>query len=124
MVKSQNNYNTGINIDSLSVDELVDLNKRVVSRIKELNLQKQAQAALKFRMGDIVSFVKTDDNVKIVGLVLSTKKTKITILTENGKQWTVSPALLSPEEKPSKKLLKLLDSIFPKAMQFKVTARK
>jgi len=108
----------------LSMDELVDLNKRVISRMKELNSQTQAKAALKFRMGDIVSFVKSDDDVKEVGLILSIRKTKITILTENGKQWTVSPALLSPEEKPSKKLLKLLDSIFPKAMKFKVSTRR
>ena len=124
MVKKKNNYNTSINIDSFSMDELVELNKRIISRIKELNSQKQAQAALKFRMGDIVSFVKTDDHVKVVGLILSIKKTKVCILTETGSQWTVSPVLLSPEEKPSKKLLKLLDSIFPKAMQLKVSARK
>ena len=123
MVKNQNNYNTSINIDILSMDELLELNKRVISRMKELNSQKQATAALKFRMGDIVSFVKTDDNVKVVGLILSVRATKITILTETGKQWTVSPSLLSPEEKPSKKLLKLLDSIFPKAIQFKVSTR-
>lgn len=113
-----------INIENLSIEELVGLNKKIISRMKELNSQKQAKAALKFRMGDIVSFVKTDDNVKEVGLILSIRKTRITILTENGKQWTVSPALLSSEEKPSKKLLKLLDSVFPKAVQFKVSTRK
>ena len=108
----------------LSMDELVDLNKRVISRMKELNSQTQAKAALKFRMGDIVSFVKTDDNAKIIGFIISIQKTKISILTETGSQWTVSPAFLTPEEKPSKKLLKLLDSFFPKAMKFKVSTKR
>ena len=111
MANNHHNDKAEININALSMDELLDLNKRIVSRLKEINAQEQAKAASQFRMGDIVSFVKTDDNIKVTGFILSIRKTKISILSETMKKWTVSPALLSLEQKPSKKLLKLREEI-------------
>jgi nucleoid DNA-binding protein len=117
MTKNRHNSSVEINIDSLSMEELAELNKRIINRLKELNSQKQVQAASQFRIGDIVSFLKTDNNTKIIGFIISIRKTRIKIITETSDTWTVSPALLRPENKPSKKLLQLLDSFIPKTLQ-------
>jgi len=112
-----------VNIENLTVQELIELNGQIINRIKELRKQEQARAASQFRLGDVVSFTHKD-NQKIIGFILSVRKTKISILTEENEQWTVSPGLLSPEEAPSKKLLKLLEEIFPKSMRVGFTIRK
>ena len=124
MAKDHHNHKAGINIDALSMDDLLELNKRVVSRLKEINAQEQAEAASRFRIGDMVSFAKTGDNAKVTGFILSIRKTKISILTEDNEQYTVSPTLLSPEEAPSKKLLKLVEEIFPKTVRAGFSVRK
>lgn len=115
----KNHPPTVINLDDLSMDQLIDLNKRVVRRLKDLNTQQQTQAAAQFRIGDIVSFLDTDHK-KVVGFIVSIQKTKINILSETGNKWSVSPVLLSPEEKPSKALLKLLESFIPHQFQGKI----
>ena len=112
-----------VNIENLTVQELIELNGQIINRIKELRKQEQVRAVSQFRLGDVVSFTHKY-NQKIIGLILSVRKTKISILTEDNEQWTVSPGLLSPEEAPSKKLLKLLEEIFPKAMRASFPTKK
>lgn len=102
----------GINIENLSIDDLVELNKKVVCRIKELRAQRQFKAAAQFRMGDVVSF-PNKHNKKVTGFITSIRKATISVLTETNEQWNVSATLLTPEKKPSKKLLALLNEIFP-----------
>jgi hypothetical protein len=111
-----------INIEHLSADDLMELNKKIVSRIKELKAQEQFKAAARFRMGDVVSF-SDKNNVKTTGFITSIRKSTISVLTENNEHWNVSASLLTPEEKPSKKMLALLESILPPALQINVSQR-
>lgn len=108
-----------INIENLSVKDLLELNKKIISRVKELKAQEQLKAAERFRMGEVVSF-QSRDSGKITGIIMSMRKTKISILTEDNEKWTVSPALLTPEKTPSKKLLKFLGELFPPSLGFRV----
>jgi hypothetical protein len=112
-----------INIDGLSIAELVELNKKVVARVKALQVQERLEAASQFKIGDVVSFYGKE-KAKITGIVLSIKKTKATILTEKGQQWTVSPVLLAIEKEPSKKLLKVKEDLFPKGLVLQFPIKK
>ncbi len=107
-----------IDIEHLSTEALIELNKKIVSRIKELRAQEQFKAAAQFRMGDVVSF-PNNDKVKTTGFIISIRKSTISVLTENNERWNVSATLLTPEEKPSKKILTLLNEILPPTLQNK-----
>jgi len=77
-----------VNIENLSVKDLLELNKKIISRVKELRAQEQLKAAERFRVGEVVSF-QDRDNGKITGIIISMRKTKISILTEDNEKWTV-----------------------------------
>lgn len=111
-----------INIEPLNVEELIELNKKIISRIKDLRAQEQLKVAAQFRIGDLVSF-QNRDHLKITGVIISVRKAKISILTENNERWDVSPALLTPEEAPSKKLLKLFEDMLLKSVRVSVGKR-
>ncbi|MGV8948487.1 MAG: hypothetical protein ACOH2E_03865 [Candidatus Paracaedibacter sp.] len=110
-------------IENLTVQELIDLNEKVIRRLKELKSQEERKAATQFRINDIVSFT-TRDNKKIIGFVTSTRKSKISIFTEDNEKWNVPPTILSPEEKPSKKLLKILEDLLPPSVCVKASTRQ
>ena len=112
-----------VNIENLTIQELIELNGQIINRIKELRKQEQVKAASQFRIGDLVSFIGKD-KIKIIGFILSVRTTKISLLTEDNEQWTVSPDLLTPEEAPSKKLLGLMEEIFPKSVRVGFPLRK
>jgi hypothetical protein len=72
---------------------LLYLNRMVVER---LNLLAQAKSTLQlaqFAEGDRVSFTANDGTIKNVRVMRLNKKT-VSLLTNDGQQWKVSPALL------------------------------
>ena len=105
-----------IDIEHLSIETFIELDKKIVSRIKELRAQEQFKAAAQFRIGDVVSF-PNNDKVKTTGFIISIRKSTISILTENNERWNVSATLLTPEEKPPKRLITLLNEILPPILQ-------
>jgi hypothetical protein len=82
-----------MNIDHLSYEELADLNRRVVQRLRQMQGQQRQSAMLAFQPGDMVSF-DTDRGRKIAVMVKYNQKT-VTILTNDGERWNVSPSLLT-----------------------------
>ena len=90
-----------IEIDKLTEAELIELNHRVVARLRFLN-QKRAHAhMLEFSIGECVAFQTAEGSSKVGMLTRYNKKT-VTVITENGEQWNVSPLLLRKAE-PSEK---------------------
>lgn len=87
----------GINIDLLSEAELVDLNNRIVARLRFLGQMRSHSAMLDFRIGEKVKFQPTGRPVLIGTLTRYNKKT-VTVITETGEHWNVAPGLLSPLE--------------------------
>jgi hypothetical protein len=83
-----------IDIDGLSLEELVQLNHRIVERIKMLRAMQAHVDMMAFNLGARVSF-ETQDGREFGTLVKYNRKT-VTVLTEDGRQWRVSPGLLSP----------------------------
>jgi len=83
-----------IDIDSLSYDELFELNYKIVERLKFLDLMHTHKEMMQFSSGDQVCFEAPGRNKQFGTLVKYNKKT-VTVITESGQKWNVSPHLLS-----------------------------
>lgn len=83
-----------IDIDSLSEDQLIQLNHRVIARLKFLESMHAHAEMFQFNIGQKVSFQPSGRDRQIGALIKYNKKT-VTILTESGQRWNVSPHLLS-----------------------------
>ena len=83
-----------INIDELTFEELLELNQRVVARLKFLESMQAHVDMMAFKPGARVSF-DTLDGRQLGTLVKYNRKT-VTVLTESGQRWNISPHLLSP----------------------------
>lgn len=83
-----------IDIDDFVEEELVALNHRIVERLKYLESYHTHQEMMKFSPGSKVSFHPSGREPLIGTLVKFNKKT-VTVMTESGQKWNVSPHLLS-----------------------------
>jgi hypothetical protein len=82
-----------IDIDRLSEPELIDLNRRIVERLRFLSQMRDHSAMLEFRIGDRVGF-QTDRMQTIHGIITRYNKKTVSIIADDGRRWTVSPGLL------------------------------
>ena len=82
-----------INIDGLSEAELIDLNHKIVARLRMLAQLRAHSAMLEFRVGDRVSF-QPDGRGLQIGVLSQYNRKTVTVITEQGERWNVSPALL------------------------------
>jgi|SRR5580658_7796067 hypothetical protein len=85
-----------IDIDKLSEAELVDLNRRIVERLRFMHQARAHVAMLQFRIGERVSF-QPDGRERIFGIVTRYNKKSVSVLATDGCGWKVSPSLLTPE---------------------------
>ena len=81
-----------INIDQLSIEELVALNHRVIARIKLLEQRSTMNSMVKFNVGSRVSF-DPDGSIRTGTLIKFNPKT-VVVLTDDGQRWKVSPHFL------------------------------
>lgn len=82
-----------IDIDSLTEAELVDLNNRIVERMRFLHQARSHKRMLDFRIGDRVSF-QPEGRTMVVGILTRYNKKTVTVITEVGERWNVAPSLL------------------------------
>lgn len=82
-----------IDIDQLSYDELVDLNHRVVERLRFLDQMRAHSAMLEFRIGERVVF-QPHGEAPLYGTLTKYNRKTVTVTTDNGQQWRVPPGLL------------------------------
>lgn len=82
-----------INIDKLTEKELIDLNHRVVERLKFLGSIRAHSEMMEFSVGEKVSFLSSRRE-EITGVLVKYNKKTVTVLTEDGQKWNVSPHLL------------------------------
>jgi hypothetical protein len=83
-----------IDIDSMSYDELFKLNHKIVERLKFLDSMHTHKEMMQFSPGDQVCFEPAGRGKQFGTLVKYNKKT-VTVITESGQKWNVSPHLLS-----------------------------
>ena len=82
-----------IDIDKLTEEELIDLNNRVVARLRFLNQMRAHSQMLDFRIGDRVTF-QPDGRPPLFGIITRYNKKTVTVIVDGGQQWNVAPGLL------------------------------
>jgi hypothetical protein len=82
-----------IDIDHLTEAELVDLNHRVVERLRFLSQMRSHKRMLDFRIGDRVSF-QPEGRPMIFGTLTRYNKRTVTVIADGGERWNVAPGLL------------------------------
>ncbi len=89
-----------VDIDKLTEPELIDLNRRIVERLRFLQQMRAHKQMLAFKIGDRVAF-RADGRGAVEGMLTRYNRKSVTIITDDGHQWNVSPALLSRAAVPS-----------------------
>ncbi len=82
-----------INIDHLTEAELIDLNHRIVQRLRLMSQVHAHKAMLEFRIGDRVAF-ESQDGAPVFGILTRYNKKSVTVITDDGQRWNVSPRFL------------------------------
>jgi hypothetical protein len=83
-----------IDIDRLSEAELVDLNHRIVARLRFLRQMRAHSEMLEFKIGDRVAF-RPPGEAAVAGMLTRYNRKTVTVITDEGRQWNVSPGVLS-----------------------------
>ena len=82
-----------IDIDKLSEEELIDLNHRIVERLRFLGQMRTHSKMLDFRIGDRVTF-QPEGRSPLVGMLTRYNKKTVTVITDSGQHRNVAPGLL------------------------------
>ncbi len=87
-----------IDIDQLTEEELIELNHRIVERLKFFESYHTHNEMMQFSPGEQVTFEPPGRGRQIGTLVKFNQKT-VTVITESGHKWNVSPHLLNKLKK-------------------------
>ena len=88
-----------INIDQLTEAELIELNHRIVARLKFLREMRAQAQMLDFSIGVRVCF-QPDGYPLVTGILTKYNRKTVSVLSDQGQRWNVSPGLLRRAEKP------------------------
>ena len=86
-----------IDIDKLTEAELIELNHRIVERLRFLEQMRAHGTMLEFSLGERVTFTP-EGRPPVTGMLVKYNKKTVTVITEEGQRWKVSPSLLSKAE--------------------------
>jgi hypothetical protein len=89
-----------IDIDKLTETELLDLNHRIVARLRLLHEMRAHHEMLEFRIGDRVAFHPPGQG-HVEGMVTRYNRKTVTVITDEGRQWNVSPGMLRKAMPPT-----------------------
>jgi hypothetical protein len=82
------------NIDSLSEEDLIELNHKIVARLRFLSQMRTHSAMLDFRIGERVKF-RPSGRQDLFGILTQYNKKTVTVISDSGEHWNVAPGLLS-----------------------------
>jgi hypothetical protein len=88
-----------IDIDHLTEAELMQLNRRIIERLRFLQQMRSHARMLEFNLGDRVSF-QPDGYPVLTGIIIRYNKKTVTVATESHGQWRVAPNLILAAETP------------------------
>jgi hypothetical protein len=77
-----------IDINKLTEPELVDLNNRIVARLRFLQQMRAHASMLEFSLGERVSF-QPEGHPVLFGVITKYNRKSVTVITETGQHWTV-----------------------------------
>jgi hypothetical protein len=82
-----------IDIDALTESELIDLNHRIVARLRFLRQLDAHATMLEFRIGERVTF-HPDGRPPLTGMITRYNKKTVSIVTDDGQRCNVAPHFL------------------------------
>jgi hypothetical protein len=82
-----------VDIDNLTEAELIDLNHRIVERLRFLSQMRAHSEMLDLRIGERVTF-HPDGRPQLFGIVTRYNRKTVTVITDMGQHWNVAPRLL------------------------------
>ncbi len=83
-----------IDIDHLPEQELIDLNHKIISRLRFLREMRSHVEMMNFRIGEKVRFHPAG-HPEITGTLTRYNKKSVTVIAEDGMRWNVHPSFLS-----------------------------
>ena len=81
-----------INLEKLTEDELLALNRRIIERLKHIQQHKTLDSMIKFEVGQRVGF--DPDGRMRVGVLIKFNPKTVVVLTDDGQRWKVSPQFI------------------------------
>jgi hypothetical protein len=105
-----------INIDHLTEAELIDVNHRIVQRLRLTSQVHAHKAMLEFRIGDRVTF-EPKGGVPVFGILTRYNKKSVTMVTDDGHLVERVPELLAAagtkpgQQRHKRRPRQLLDSV-------------
>ncbi len=91
-----------IDIDKLTEKELIDLNHKIVERLKFIESMRVHSEMLEFSVGEKVCF-HPPGRGEVVGILVKYNKKTVTVITGEGQKWNVSPLLLEKTKESRQK---------------------
>jgi hypothetical protein len=91
-----------IDINQLTEAELVDLNNRIVARLRFLRQMHAHAEMLEFKIGDRVSF-QPRGRTPVVGMLTRYNQKTVTVITDSGERWNVAPQFLRPADESERR---------------------
>ena len=82
-----------IDMDNLTESELVELNRLIVERLRFMEQMRVHRTMMTFSVGERVQF-HSNAGILIKGVITRYNRKTVTIITDDNRQWTVSPSLL------------------------------
>ena len=89
-----------LDIDGLTEAELIDLNRKIVERLRLLQQMRAHKTMLEFRIGDRVAF-RADGPGLVEGMLTRYNRKSVTVITDDGHQWNAASGLLSRAAAPA-----------------------
>jgi hypothetical protein len=83
-----------MDIDQLTEAELIALHHRIVERLRFLEQMRAHGTMLAFNIGERVTFTPKGQP-PLTGMVVKYNQKTMTVITDDGQRWNVSPSLLS-----------------------------
>ena len=82
-----------IDLTRYTEEELVELSRRIVERIRALRQGRCRERMAEFKVGDRVRF-QPDCGHEVVGTIVRLKQKSVTIVSSDGPQWRVAPVFV------------------------------
>lgn len=101
-----------IDINKLSEAELVDLNNRIAERLRFLRQVRTHEQMLQFTIGERVTFYPEGQD-PVVGMLTRYNRKTVTVITDDGQRWNVSPRFLRKAVSESDKNIKSKNNVVP-----------
>lgn len=82
-----------LDLNELTEAQLLDLNRRIVERLRFLQQARAHQKMLQFSLGERVGF-DTPEGRFVSGVLVRYNKKTVTVIANDGHQWNVAPIYL------------------------------